>query len=80
MKLTDKAAMFGKSGTWLGGALEDKPSDIIRNHLTVAPLLRGRLREAVDLLGADRVVFGPTTRIPRARLSRDRPSTRNGTA
>ena len=58
MKLTDKAATFGRGGTWLGGRLTDKPSDVIRNHLHVAPYYEDDLREVIDLLGADRVLFG----------------------
>jgi predicted TIM-barrel fold metal-dependent hydrolase len=47
---------------WVGGPLEEHPSDVFKQHVWVAPFLdRGHeasVRELVDLLGAEHVLFG----------------------
>ena len=48
--------------TWLGGRISGPPSEILKEHLTVAPYLSpgfdAPVTELVDVLGTDRVVFG----------------------
>jgi predicted TIM-barrel fold metal-dependent hydrolase len=48
--------------TWIGGRITERPSTLFRRHVHVAPFLdRGheaRVTDLVDLLGADRVLFG----------------------
>lgn len=47
---------------WVGGAITDRPSELFKRHVYVAPFLdhghEARMDELVDLLGADHVVFG----------------------
>jgi predicted TIM-barrel fold metal-dependent hydrolase len=47
---------------WVGGPLTEVPSEVLRRHLFVAPYLTpgydAPVPDLVDLLGADRVIFG----------------------
>jgi predicted TIM-barrel fold metal-dependent hydrolase len=47
---------------WVGGPLTERPSDVFREHVWVAPFLdhghEAPLRELIDVLGADHVLFG----------------------
>ena len=47
---------------WVGGALTERPSEVFKEHVWVAPFLdtghEAPLRELVDLLGAAHVLFG----------------------
>ena len=54
----DRGAVSGAYGDWLGGRFDDRPSDVFRRHITVAPNDDDDIRGLVDLLGADRVVLG----------------------
>ncbi|MDW3215290.1 MAG: amidohydrolase family protein [Ilumatobacteraceae bacterium] len=54
----DKMKGMGRRSPWLGGPVLDRPSDICREHLYVSPFHEEDHRPVVELLGADRVVFG----------------------
>lgn len=58
LRVMDKGQITGAQGRWLGGRIEDRPSDIFRRHVSVAPFDDEDVRELVDLLGADRVLLG----------------------
>ena len=58
LRLVDKAAKIAANGCWLGGPLQDLPSDILPNHLSVSPYYEDDIRDLIDLLGVDRVHFG----------------------
>ena len=46
----------------IGGPLTERPSDVFKEHVWVAPFLdtghEAPLRDLIDLLGADHVLFG----------------------
>jgi predicted TIM-barrel fold metal-dependent hydrolase len=54
----DKMKGMGRRSPWLGGRVLDRPSDLCRQHLYVSPFHEEDHRPVVDVLGADRVVFG----------------------
>lgn len=54
----DKMKGMGRRSPWLGGPVLGRPSDICREHLYVSPFHEEDHRPVVDLLGAERVVFG----------------------
>lgn len=58
LRSLDKAAKFGRNGRWLGGPLADLPSDVFRNHVYVNPFHEEDIAGLVDLIGAERVLFG----------------------
>jgi predicted TIM-barrel fold metal-dependent hydrolase len=58
LRTMDKGAKSGAFGDWLGGRIDDRPSEIFRRHVSVAPFDDDDIRGLVDLLGADRVLLG----------------------
>lgn len=54
----DRGARSGAYGNWLGGSFDERPSDVFRRHITVAPNDDDDIRGLVDLLGADRIALG----------------------
>jgi predicted TIM-barrel fold metal-dependent hydrolase len=58
LKRADKAANLAAMGPWLGGKLSDRPSDVFRQHVYVAPYYEDDLSRLVELIGADQVLFG----------------------
>jgi predicted TIM-barrel fold metal-dependent hydrolase len=58
LRVMDKAEQTGAYGDWIGGRITDRPSEIFRNHVSVAPFDDDDIRELTDLLGADRVLLG----------------------
>jgi predicted TIM-barrel fold metal-dependent hydrolase len=55
----DKSAKWGQAGPWLGGKLDDLPSEIFKQHVTVAPYYEDpNIEQLVELLGVEHVVFG----------------------
>ena len=58
LRVMDKAEKTGGYGDWLGGRIEDRPSQIFKRHISVAPFDDDDLRGLIDLIGADRVLFG----------------------
>jgi predicted TIM-barrel fold metal-dependent hydrolase len=58
LKAMDKYRGMGRHGEWLGGPVTDRPSRIFKEHVYVSPYHEENLLELVDLIGADRVLFG----------------------
>jgi predicted TIM-barrel fold metal-dependent hydrolase len=57
-KSVDKAAALGRRGRMLGGALPDKPSQALAEHLWVCPFPEDDTGELIDAIGAGHVLFG----------------------
>ena len=58
LRVMDHGATTGARGQWLGGRLEDRPSEVFRRHVSVAPFDDDDIRGLVDLLGPERVLLG----------------------
>jgi predicted TIM-barrel fold metal-dependent hydrolase len=58
LKGVDKAANLASEGTWLGGKPSERPSDVFRRHVYVAPYFEDDMSQLVGLIGADHVLFG----------------------
>ena len=58
LRVMDKGARSGQYGEWIGGKIDDIPSDIFRRHVSVAPLDDDDIRLLVDTIGAERVLLG----------------------
>jgi predicted TIM-barrel fold metal-dependent hydrolase len=58
LRTMDKGARLGAFGDWLGGPIDDRPSEIFRRHVSVAPFDDDDIRGLVDVLGADRILLG----------------------
>ncbi|MFN0093043.1 MAG: amidohydrolase family protein [Acidimicrobiales bacterium] len=58
LKLMDKMVGMGRGGPWPGGRLPARPSEIFREHVYVSPFHEEDIRGLVELIGADRVLFG----------------------
>lgn len=58
LKGMDKAARMGEFGRWIGGKVEDKPSDVFRAHCHVVPFHEDVMAPLANLIGVDRMLFG----------------------
>jgi predicted TIM-barrel fold metal-dependent hydrolase len=58
LRVMDKAEKTGGFGHWLGGRIDDRPSEIFKRHVSVAPFDDDDLRDLIDRIGVDRVLFG----------------------
>ncbi|CAN5421292.1 amidohydrolase family protein [soil metagenome] len=58
LRVMDHGARTGEFGEWLGGRIDGLPSDIFKQHVSIAPFDDDDFRGIVDLLGADRVLLG----------------------
>lgn len=58
LMVLDKAAKLGNYDRWWGPKPVTLPSEIFRNHVYVSPFYEDDLGALVDLIGADRVMFG----------------------
>jgi predicted TIM-barrel fold metal-dependent hydrolase len=58
LRTLDKKKAMGRFGPWIGGRFRGRPSDVIREHCFVAPYPEDDLPEVVEVLGAERVLFG----------------------
>ncbi len=54
----DRGAKSGAYGEWLGGRFDERPSDVFRRHVTVAPNDDDDIRGLITLLGAGRIALG----------------------
>jgi predicted TIM-barrel fold metal-dependent hydrolase len=55
----DKSRGMGRNGPWIGGPLRERPSEIFRRHVRVAPYPEDDVVKIVDDLGhADSIVMG----------------------
>ena len=58
LRVMDKAEKTGAYGEWRGGRIQERPSEIFRRHVLIAPFENDDIRGLVDLLGAERVLLG----------------------
>lgn len=58
LKLMDKMRGMGKTGTWLGGEVREKPSEIFKRHVWVAPYHEEDAVALARLIGPNRVLMG----------------------
>jgi predicted TIM-barrel fold metal-dependent hydrolase len=58
LKALNHAAAFSIKDLWLGGKLDERPGDIFRRHVWVAPYPEENAKSLVELIGADHVLFG----------------------
>mgnify|MGYP003561993141 FL=1 len=58
LRLLDKKKGLGRYGPWIGGRPVGRPSDTFREHVWVAPYPEDDIDALVELLGAERVLFG----------------------
>ena len=58
LRTMDRAEVTGAQGHWLGGRIDDRPSEIFRRHVSVAPFDDDDVRSLVELIGAPRVLLG----------------------
>ena len=58
LKLMDTKKGMGRYGRWIGGRPKGRPSDTFKEHCWVAPYPEDDIDAMVELLGADRVLFG----------------------
>jgi predicted TIM-barrel fold metal-dependent hydrolase len=58
LRVMDRAAKTGARGRWLGGPVTEAPSEIFKQHVSVAPFDDDDAATLVDLIGADRVLLG----------------------
>jgi predicted TIM-barrel fold metal-dependent hydrolase len=49
---------MGRYGRWIGGRPKGRPSEIFKQHCWVAPYPEDDIDAVIDVLGADRVLFG----------------------
>jgi len=54
----DKAAKVGRRGTPVGGHVQDRPSEVFRQHCWVSPYFEEDPVPLSELIGVDRVLFG----------------------
>ncbi|MEE3328237.1 MAG: amidohydrolase family protein [Myxococcota bacterium] len=58
LKAMDKMGGMGYTGPWIGGRIKEKPSAILKRHLSVSPFHEENVEELCQRLGPDRVLFG----------------------
>ena len=58
LAVMDKMKGMGRSGRWLGGRVDGRPSDIFRQHVTVSPFHEEPLGSLLGVLDADNIAIG----------------------
>jgi predicted TIM-barrel fold metal-dependent hydrolase len=58
MKVMDKMGGMGRNGPWPGGRIREKPSAILRRHVSVSPYHEEDVIALAREIGASRVLFG----------------------
>jgi len=58
LKAMNKMNGMGRNGPWLGGRITERPSDIFKRHISVAPYHEENIVALAELIGDDRVLFG----------------------
>jgi predicted TIM-barrel fold metal-dependent hydrolase len=59
MRVMDKMGGMARNGPWIGGRIREKPSEIVRRHVFVAPHHFGEdLLELARVLGPSQILFG----------------------
>jgi hypothetical protein len=71
LAVMDKMKGMGRSGKWLGGRVEGRPSDIFRRHVTVSPFHEESLSDLLAVLDADNIAIGSDYPHPEASASRE---------
>jgi predicted TIM-barrel fold metal-dependent hydrolase len=57
-RLMDRKKGLGRYGRWIGGRPQGRPSETFKQHVWVAPYPEDDVDAVVELLGAERVLFG----------------------
>jgi predicted TIM-barrel fold metal-dependent hydrolase len=58
LAVMDKMKGMGRSGKWLGGRVDGRPSDIFRQHVTVSPFHEESLSDLLAVLGPENIAIG----------------------
>lgn len=58
LRVMDHGARTGEFGEWIGGRIDDVPSEIFKRHISIAPFDDDDFRGIIDLMGSDRVLLG----------------------
>lgn len=58
LKQMNKMNGMGRNGPWLGGRIADKPSEIFKRHIFVAPYHEEDVVALTKAIGVDRVLYG----------------------
>jgi predicted TIM-barrel fold metal-dependent hydrolase len=58
LKQMDKMRGMGRNGPWIGGRLTDRPSNVFKEHVYVAPYHEEDIVELARLIGPQHVLFG----------------------
>ena len=58
LKAMNKMNRMGRNGPWRRSPLSEKPSDIFKRHVFVAPYHEEDARSLVDAVGASQILFG----------------------
>jgi predicted TIM-barrel fold metal-dependent hydrolase len=58
LKVMDKMKGMGRSGRWLGGRVQGRPSEIFAEHVWVVPFHEERIAPLLEVLPSDHVLFG----------------------
>jgi predicted TIM-barrel fold metal-dependent hydrolase len=58
LKVMDKMKGMGRSGNWIGGRVQGRPSEIFKEHVWVVPFHEEKVEPLVELIGVDHVIFG----------------------
>ena len=58
LRVMDNGQRAGARGNWLGGRVEDRASDVFREHVWVAPDDDDDIRGLIDAIGVERVLLG----------------------
>jgi len=58
LKVMNKMNGMGRNGPWLGGRINERPSDIFTRHVSVSPYHEEDIPALVRAYGVERVVFG----------------------
>ena len=58
LKVMDKMNGMGRNGPWLGGRINERPSEIFKRHVFVSPYHEEDIVSLAELIGDDKVLFG----------------------
>jgi predicted TIM-barrel fold metal-dependent hydrolase len=58
LKVMDKMYGMGRTGPWLGGRIDGRPSEVFKQHVFVAPFHEEDLSSLTQALGASNILFG----------------------
>ena len=58
MKVMDKMKGMGRNGPWIGGYVKGRPSEVVKQHVLVAPYHEEDVPALIDTIGVSQVLFG----------------------